>query len=133
MQLTYRRAPDGGLIGFRLDGDALLDADGQPVIIDTYGETIRYGESAVLEVATAGQHALEIVNASSDPERSAIAVSQVEVQVAARQSSLPVIAGIILAFEVLALAVALALEIAFCRFVQLAGYAAQHFVVAARL
>lgn len=106
VQLTYRRAPDGGLIGFRLNGDALLDADGQPVIIDTYGETIRYGESATLEVAAAGQHALEIVNASSDPEQSVIAVSQVEVQVAARQSSLPVIAGIILAFEVLALAVA---------------------------
>ena len=106
VQLTYRRAPDGGLIGFRLNGDALLDADGQPVIIDTYGETIRYGETSTLEVAAAGQHALEIVNASSDPKRSAIAVSQVEVQVAARQSSLPVIAAIILAFEVLALAVA---------------------------
>ncbi len=106
VQLTFRRAPDGGLIGFRLDGNTLLDAGGQPVSIDTYGETIRYEESATLEVAVADQHKLEIVNASVDPERSAIAVSQVEVQVAARQSSLLVIAGIILAFEVLALAVA---------------------------
>ena len=119
VQLTYRRAPDGGLIGFRLNGDALLGADGQPVIIDTYGETIRYGETSTLEVAAAGQHALEIVNASSDPERSAIAVSQVEVQVAARQSSLPVIAGIILAFEVLALAVAWLLK---ARFVGLSNW-----------
>ncbi|MCY4465002.1 MAG: MFS transporter [Chloroflexi bacterium] len=106
VQLTYRRAPDGGLIGIRLDGDTLLDAAGQPVIIDTYGGTVRYGETTTLEVAAAGEHALEIVNASSDPERSAIAVSQVEVEVATRQSSLPTIAGIILAFEVLALAVA---------------------------
>ena len=106
LQLTIRRAPDGGLLGVRLDGEALLDADGQPVIIDSYGDTTRYAERIPLEVAEAGQHTLEIVNMSTDPERSAIAIAQVEILAAARQSSLPTIAGLILAFEALALAVA---------------------------
>ncbi|MDE2649413.1 MAG: MFS transporter [Chloroflexota bacterium] len=106
VQLTFRRAPDGGLIGLWLNDETLLDADSQPVIIDTYGETVRYGEKVTIEVPMAGQHRLEIVNASSDRERSEIAIAQVEVLAAARQGSLPGIAGIILAFETLALAVA---------------------------
>ena len=104
--LTFARATDGGVIGFVLDGEPLLNDDGQALTIDTYGDTLRYGETRTVDVPTAGEHTLEIVNVSVDPARSLIAVSQIEVQPPSRESSLPTIAGIILAFELVAVALA---------------------------
>ena len=104
--LTIARATDGGVIGFVLDGEPLLNDDGQALTIDTHGETLRYGETRTVDVPTAGEHTLEIVNVSVDPARSLIAVSQIEVQPPSRESSLPTIAGIILAFELVAVALA---------------------------
>ena len=117
--LTYARAPDGGVIGIVLDGEPLLDDSGQTVTIDTWGETLRFGETQTLDVPAAGEHALQIVNVSVDPERSRIAISQVEVKPPARVSSLPTIAGIILVFEVVALALA---WLAQSRFVNLSNW-----------
>ena len=106
LTLTYRRAPDGGVIGIVLDGEPLLNDDGQALTIDTYGDTLRYGETTTVSVPSAGEYTLELVNVSVDPARSLIAVSQVEVAPPTRESSLPTIAGIILAFEVVAVAAA---------------------------
>ena len=106
LTLTYRRAPDGGVIGIVLDGEPLLNDDGQALTIDTYGDTLRYGETTTVTVPNAGEYTLELVNVSVDPSRSLIAVSQVEVAPPTRESSLPTIAGIILAFEVVAVAAA---------------------------
>ncbi len=117
--VTFARATDGGVIGIVLDGEPLLNDDGQALIIDTYGETLRYGETRTLDVPTAGPHTLEIINVSVDPARSLIAVSQVEVQRPARESSLPTIAGIILTFEVVALVVAWLMQ---SRFVNLSNW-----------
>ena len=109
IKLTYRMSPDGGLIGFRLDGAPLTSDDGAPIMIDAFSETIRYGETETIEIAEAGQHLLGITNISSDAagaKGNVIAVSQVEVLPPARQSSLPTIALIIVAFELIALLVA---------------------------
>ncbi|MCY3833831.1 MAG: MFS transporter [Chloroflexi bacterium] len=109
IEITYHLAPDGGPIGFELDGAVLLSDDGQPLMIDTYSETVRYGETATLEIAEAGLHRLEISNISEETENAkgnVIAISQLEVLPPKRQSSLPTIALIIVAFEVLALAAA---------------------------
>lgn len=106
LALTYRLSPDGGLIGFMLDGEVLTaDSDGEPLLIDAYGDTRRYGETATIEIAEAGLHRLEIVNASQQAG-SVIAISQIEVLPPSRQSSLPTIALIIIGFEVVALALA---------------------------
>ncbi len=109
LTLSYNLSPAGGLIGFRLDGDTLLGDDDAPLLIDTYSETVRYSETQTLEIAAAGQHSLEIINAS-DADDSArgtvISLVQIEVLPPARQSSLPTIIAIIVAFELLALAVA---------------------------
>ncbi len=109
LQLTIRRSPDGGLIGFQLDGAPLVSDEGDPITIDTYSQTVRYGETETLEIAQAGQHLLEIINISSDVEGAkgnVIALSQIEVLPPARQSSLPAIALIIVAFELIALLIA---------------------------
>ena len=121
LELTYRLSPDGGLIGFVVDGETLTAEGGTPLVIDTYGETARYGETETIEFATAGAHSLKIVNMSAAGESggAAIAISQIEVLPAARQSSLPTIMLIIIAFEVVALVAAWLLR---SRFVNLSNW-----------
>ena len=110
LKLTYRLSPDGGLIGFRLDGETLTEGDSRgPITIDTSSETLRYGETESIDIAAPGLHILEIVNASEQNDGSrgnVIAISQIEVLPPSRESSLPTIALIIVAFEIVALALA---------------------------
>ncbi|MDE2855389.1 MAG: MFS transporter [Chloroflexota bacterium] len=116
LALSYRLSPEGGAIGFNLDGVALTSEDGAPLTIDTYSETVRHGETATIEIAEAGQHRLEIVKVAArgdEAREGVIALSRIEVLPPARQSSLPTIALIIAAFEVLALAVAWLLRSSF--------------------
>ena len=118
LKLTYHLSPDGGLIGFNLDGEPLLTHDSKPLTIDTYSETVRYGETETIEIPAAGKHIFEIVNLSgqSDDSRAkAIALSQVEVLSASRQSNLLTIVAIIVAFEIVALAAARLLRSRFAR------------------
>lgn len=122
LELTYRLAPDGGVIGFRLDGETLTSGDrAEPFTINTFGESLRYGETATIEISAAGMRQLEIVNLSdaSDAPGKAIAISQIEVLPASRQSSLPTIMLIIVAFELAALLLAWLLR---SRFVSLSNW-----------
>ena len=122
LELTYRSSPDGGLIGFILDGATLTTEDGEPMTIDTYGETIRYGETETIAIAEAGRRRLDIVNVSgvaNGAPGNVIALLQIEVLPPARKSSLPTIALIILAFELAALVLARLLR---SRFVSLANW-----------
>ena len=69
-----------------------------------------------IEIAEAGQHRLEIVNISAETATASgdvIALSQIKVLPPARQSSLPTIALIIVAFEIVALVVARLLQAQF--------------------
>ena len=130
IELEYRSAPDGGVIGFRLNGEVLtetnIDEEGNtvlgPVTVDTSSETLRYGATFILELDQAGRHNLSIVNVSGESESGVtkvIALGQVEVVPAARQSSLPTIIGIIAAFEIIALLVAWLVQ---ARFVELSNW-----------
>ena len=123
LELTYRSSPNGGRIGFRVDGETLTDgAGGEAWTVDTFSEIVRYGETVSLSAGAAGQHVLEIVNVSTaepDAPGTTIAISQVEVLPPTRQSSLPTIIAIILAFEVLALLLARLLR---SRFVGLSNW-----------
>ena len=117
IELEYRSSPDGGVIAFRLDGEVLTEAavNGgdsaalDPVTVDTANDTVRYGETFTLELDEPGLHNLTIVNVTDQSESAppkTIALGQIEVQPAARVSSLPTIIGIIVAFELIALLVA---------------------------
>lgn len=121
LELSYRMSPDGGVIGFLVDGQALNNEDGSRVIINTYNPTIRYEETAMLELPEAGQRQIEIINISEQAEAAQskrIALGAVEVQAPGRQSSLPTIIGIIIGFEILALLFAFLLQ---SRFVALSN------------
>lgn len=121
LELSYRMSPDGGVIGFLVDGQALNNADGSRVIINTHNPTIRYEETATLELPEAGQRQIEIINISEQAEAAQsrrIALRAIEVQAPARQSSLPAIIGIIIGFEILALLFAFLLQ---SRFVALSS------------
>ncbi|MCY4539233.1 MAG: MFS transporter [Chloroflexi bacterium] len=117
IELEYRSSPDGGVIAFRLDGEVLTEAavNGgdsaalDPVTVDTANDTVRYGETFTLELDEPGLRNLTIVNVTDQSESAppkTIALGQIEVQPAARVSSLPTIIGIIAAFELIALLVA---------------------------
>ena len=111
LELEYRSGPDGGVIGFRLNGEFLPDEDNPdlPLTVDSANPSVRYGETFTLELDAAGNHVLEIVNMTADVEGAAgavIALATIEVLPPARQSSLPTIAGIIIAFELAALLLA---------------------------
>lgn len=113
LELSYRMSPDGGVIGFLVDGQALNNADGSRFTINTYNPTIRYEETATLELPEAGQRQIEIINISEQAEAAQgrrIALRAVEVQAPVRQSSLPAIIGIIIGFEILALLFAFLLQ-----------------------
>ena len=122
LELTYRTSPAGGMIGFILDGATMTTADGEQLTIDTYSETIRYGETETIAIDDAGQHRLDIVKVSGEADGASgkvIALSQIEVLPPARSSSLPTILLIILVFELAALIVARLLR---SRFVGLANW-----------
>ena len=117
VKLEYRSAPEGGVIGFRLDGEVLteteIDANGNtvrtPITVDTSNDTRRYGETFILELDKPGLHRLTIAlvtDQSAGGAARTIALGQVEVLPAARASSLPTIIGIIVGFELVALLVA---------------------------
>ena len=120
LELRYRMSPDGGLIGFLVDGQTLNNEDGSPFTINTYNPTLRYEETETLELPEAGQHRIEIISISESAESNKrIALRAVEVQAPMRQSSLPTIIGIIIGFEILAL---LAARLMQSRFVALSNW-----------
>ncbi len=117
IKFAYRSAPDGGLIGFRLDGEDLtetvVDEDGSsaqlPIRVNTANDTVRYGESYTLDLDEPGLHSLEIVHVadgSAPAAAKAIALGQIEVLPPARASSLPTIMAIIAGLELIALLLA---------------------------
>lgn len=114
--LRYRSAPDGGLIGFRLNGEVLTESDvadtdntePMPITLDTYNDSVRYGETFTLQLDQPGLQrlAIEHISASLDGSAKTIALGQIEVLPPARRSSLPTIIAIIAAFELIALLIA---------------------------
>jgi MFS-type transporter involved in bile tolerance (Atg22 family) len=107
-EVVYNAAPDGGIIEVLLDSEPLLDDDA-PVTIDTYNVTPRYGVVEVLTAPTAGEHTLTLrVSETRNPASSgnAVSVAGIDVLPPARQSSLPLILGIIVVVQLLAAAFA---------------------------
>lgn len=106
VEVTYSTSPNSGIWDVLIDGQALLDDAGQPVRIDGYSPTVRYGETKVFAAAEPGTHVLTLVNSGEKAEASGgtgMTVGQVKVLPPVRQSSLPMIIGLLLAVQAVGL------------------------------
>ena len=109
VNLYYVMEPTGGIWAVQLDGQQLLDSDNDPVVIDAYNPTIRYGESETYDVEEPGEHTLSLVNTGQhNPESTGnkIAIAQVEVLPPSRVSNLGMIIGLIFAVQAVGLLLA---------------------------
>jgi UMF1 family MFS transporter len=103
VDLYYATSPDGGTWFVQLDGEQLLDSDEDPVTIDTYNPTVRYGVSESFMADAPGEHILTLVNArEANPDSSGTKVffAQIEVLPPIRSSNLGIIVGLIFGVQV---------------------------------
>jgi MFS family permease len=107
--ITFSNGPDHGQWAVELDGQPLLDEDGQPVIIDAYSSTVRYDVIEEFRAAEEGEHVFSLVadgsrpttgQANPDSSGTVMSVAQVEVRPPLRSSNLGAIVGLILALQV---------------------------------
>jgi MFS transporter, UMF1 family len=104
LRLTISNGPDHGRWAVEMDGQPLLDDNGQPVIIDAYSPTIRYGVIEEFRAVQEGEHVFSLVNTGqADPASSGtvMSVAQIEVRPPLRTSNLGAIIGLILALQVI--------------------------------
>ena len=118
LALTYAAGPDRGIWEVLLDGAPLLDADGAPLRIDGYSETVRYDVKTTFQAPSEGAHVLTLVNSGArNPaaDGTVMAVYQVEVLPPLRSSSLPAIIGVLLLTQLAAALFAFTIGRALCR------------------
>jgi hypothetical protein len=110
VKLTYSYGPDYGIWTVELDGEPLMDEDtGEPLSVDGYRGTIRYGEVQTFRVDEPGVHTLSLINSESRHDESRghrMTVAQAEVLSPIRQSNLGLIIGLILGIEVVVVGLA---------------------------
>lgn len=113
VEITYDTGPKGGIWAVEMDGQPYLDEDtGDPLTLDGYNATVRYGVQRTFQAQEPGEHILSLVNSGerhADSQGTAISLAQVEVLSPIRQSQLPLIIGLILALQVIGILFALLL------------------------
>lgn len=104
VEVTYSTGPDHGIFAVLIDGAPVLDEDtGDPVTIDAYSPTARYGVQRTFTASSVGEHVLTLTNsgtANSSSSGNVVAFSAVEVLPPERQSSLITILGLIVASQI---------------------------------
>jgi MFS-type transporter involved in bile tolerance (Atg22 family) len=104
LELFYSTGPDRGLWAVEIDGVPLLEEDsGEPLTIDGFNSTVRYGVRSKLQADSPGEHVLRLVNTGERHEDSTgalMTLAQVAVQPPIRQSNLGVVLGIIVGIEI---------------------------------
>jgi len=101
VELTYSTGPDRGIWAVLLDGEPLLDGD-EPVLIDAYSPTVRYGVVEDVLAPTAGLHTLSIVNTGQQNPASdgtVLALTALEVRPPLRQSNLLLVLALIIVVQ----------------------------------
>ena len=110
VKVTYSTGPDHGIWVVEIDGQPLMGADNnEPLTIDAYNPTVRYGVTSSFQAEEPGEHTLSLINTGDrHPEATAtvISVARAEILPPARKSSLPLIIGIIVILELIGAAFA---------------------------
>lgn len=115
VRLLYGEGPDRGIFEVLVDGRPFLD-DGEPLRIDAWNPTTRYGVEVEVTTNEPGEHRLTVVaTGEANPEATGtvVAVGAATVMPPTRPSSLPTILALLFVVEVVGLAVAFALGGAF--------------------
>lgn len=107
VKVTYSSGPSGGIWMAEMDGQPLVNEDsGKQIEIDSYQETVRYGETETFEADDPGKHTLRLINtgrSNPDSQGTSISISRAKVLPPKRVSNLILIVGILLAIEILGL------------------------------
>jgi UMF1 family MFS transporter len=103
--VTYSLAEDHGAWSALIDGVPVMDVEtGEPLLVDTYSDTPRFGETLEISAETAGEHVLTIINAGAlNPVSTGnmIGIASLEVLPPARTSNLLFIIGGILLVQLI--------------------------------
>jgi UMF1 family MFS transporter len=113
LEVTHSTGPDHGIWAVEIDGHPLINEDtGQPLVVDGYNRTVRYGVRKTFLADEPGVHVFTLVNTGNqhpDSQSTVAALAQVEVLPPIRQSNLGIILGLIVALEAVGVAFALLL------------------------
>ncbi len=110
VEVLYSTGPDRGIWQVEIDGRPLLDSDtGQPITLDGYHPTERYGVRWSFTDSLPGEHTLSLVNTGDRNPNSrgtVMTLAQVQVLPLVRRSNLGIIIGLILLVEAVGLLLA---------------------------
>ena len=105
MRLTHSTGPDHGVWTVTIDGLPALDDDGEPVLIDAYSESLRYGVTSSFQALDEGLHLLTLTNDAGRNENSSgdtFSLASVAVMPPLRSSNLISIISILLGTQLVA-------------------------------
>jgi UMF1 family MFS transporter len=109
IDVYFATTPESGIWAVQLDGNPLLDNAGDPVVIDGYNPTVRFGVIETFMADEPGEHILSLVNTGeADPESSStqMSITQIDVLPPVRASNLGIIIGLIFAVQAVGLLLA---------------------------
>ena len=113
VEIVYSTGPDHGIWSVHLDRQTYLDEEtGEPLTINAYNPTVRYGVSQTFTAGTPGEHILTVINTGErDPQSQGTIMSLAWISVLPpmRASNLGLILGLVVALEVVGLLLSLAL------------------------
>jgi len=108
--IVFSTGPEHGIFALVLDGTALIDPEsGEPLLIDGYSPTDRFEVTETIEVDSAGEHVLMVVNTgekNAEGQGIVMSIAKIEVFAPARESNLLLILGMILVVELVLLGLA---------------------------